>query len=211
MENNRRRNSDAYRRKKSKGHGCLGFGIVFGIAVTALVLVLLFTTDVFNAPKNKLLQIIYPQKYVTEVESASKEFGVDKNLIYAVIYNESRFQPDAESHAGAVGLMQLMPSTFTWLQENLDGEVVYSDDALLDPAVNIRYGTYFLSTLLREYSDPSAAIAAYNAGSANVDSWLSDPAYSSDGKTLTAIPYEETRKYVERVTKTRETYQKIYG
>ena len=209
MENNRRR--EYARRQKKQSRGCLGVGVTIVIAAVALFLVLLFATDVFNGPKQSLLRVFYPQKYSSEVEASSKEFNVDKNLVYAVIHTESRFQPDAESHAGAVGLMQLMPETFTWLQERLDGEVIYSDDSLYDPAVNIRYGTYFLSTLLKDYSDPSAAIAAYNAGSANVDSWLNDPSYSGDGKTLTVIPYEETRNYVEKVNNAWETYRRLYG
>ncbi len=198
------------RRRKKKKSGCLT-GVIVAIAAIALFCVLLFTTNWFNGLKFKVLSLFYPQTYSEEVQASAKEFSVDENLIYAVIYTESGFRADAESGAGAVGLMQLMPETFTWLQERLDGEVVYSEDALKTPSVNIRYGTYFLSYLLEQYSDVPTALAAYNAGTTNVDRWLSDSAYSSDGKTLDDIPYDETRNYVKKVTDVRKKYENIYG
>ena len=198
------------RKHRRKGHGCLGFGIVL-VAVVVIFCILLFTTGVFDGLKYKVLGLFYQQKYTTEVEAASKEFGVDENLIYAVINTESHFREDAESSAGAIGLMQLMPDTFTWLQENLDGEATYSASDLKTPSVNIRYGTYFLSYLIDTYGDNSTAIAAYNAGFTNVDKWLSDPDCSSDGRTLTEIPYTETREYVKKVADARTMYEKIYG
>lgn len=203
MENNRRR--------KSKGHGCLGGGITFVIVAFAIFCVLFFTTDVMNGPKYKLYGLFYQQKYTAEVDAAAKEFGVEDNLIYAVIHTESGFREDVESHAGAVGLMQLMPDTFTWLQEKLDGEVRYTQSDLKTPAVNIRYGTYYLSYLIALYGDTGTAVAAYNAGAANVDKWLSDSSYSQDGKTLTDIPYKETKNYVKKVIRAREMYENIYG
>ena len=198
------------RRRKKKKSGCLT-GVIVAIAAIARFCVLLFTTNWFNGLKFKVLSLFYPQTYSEEVQASAKEFSVDENLIYAVIYTESGFRADAESGAGAVGLMQLMPETFTWLQERLDGEVVYSEDALKTPSVNIRYGTYFLSYLLEQYSDVPTALAAYNAGTTNVDRWLSDSAYSSDGKTLDDIPYDETRNYVKKVTDVRKKYENIYG
>ncbi len=197
------------RRKKSRGHGCLGFGIVLAVLSAALFCVLFFMTDIFNAPKYRLYGLFYQRQYSSEVEAASKEFGVDENLIYAVIRTESGFREDAESHAGAVGLMQLMPDTFTWLQGNLDGEVIYSESDLKNPAINIRYGTYYLAYLTALYGNESTAVAAYNAGAANVDKWLSDVRYSQDGTTLTDIPYKETKQYVQKVEDAKKIYEKI--
>lgn len=199
------------RRPKKKGHGCLGFSIVFGVAMIALACILMFTTNLFNGPKYKILSMIYQKHYDHEVEAAAKEFDLDENLIYAVIRTESGFDANAESHAGAMGLMQLMPETFSWLQEHKDGQVIYTDEALLIPEINIRYGAYYLSYLKDLYGDIPTAIAAYNAGSASVDSWLSDPDYSDDGKTLKKIPYSETEKYVKKVTHAWDRYQKIYN
>lgn len=199
------------RRRRSRGHGCLGFGITL-VGIVAVFFVLVFTTNWFIGPRNKILGIFYPTKFTAEVEQSAKEFGVDKNLIYAVIKNESGFREDVESHAGAVGLMQLMPDTFDWLQQDLDGAGTYTADDLKTPAVNIRYGTFLLKFLLDHYDgNTSTALAAYNAGVANVDSWLEDRSLSPDGKTLTDIPYKETKNYVEKVGHSYEMYQKIYG
>ena len=196
--------------KKKKGHGCLGFVLTL-TAILAVAVLLFFTTHVFDGVKNKVYSIFYPQKYSEQVQQSSREFGVDEDLIYAVIRTESGFRQEVVSHAGAVGLMQLMPETFEWLQENLDGEVIYDTEKLKDAAVNIRYGTYFLSWLLERYGDADTACAAYNAGISNVDDWLEDSRYSADGRTLSAIPYSETQKYVERIRGALEMYRKIYG
>ena len=198
--------------QEKKGHGALGFFIVFVLIIFVLVMVFFFLTDSsLKGPKGKFFSIIYPQKYTEQVEKNAKEFDVDEALIYAVIRTESGFREDVESSAGAVGLMQLMPSTFDWLQESLDGEITYSSDALKDPDINIRYGTYLLSVLLKQYdNDVDTAVAAYNAGTTTVDGWLQDSSCSPDGKTLTNIPYEETATYVQRVEESREIYQKLY-
>lgn len=209
--NNEQRRRPRRRPKKSRGHGCLGFGITLSIVVIALICVLMFTTNVLNGPKYKILSMIYQKQYTAEVEAAAKEFDMDENLIYAVIRTESGFDENAESHAGAVGLMQLMPDTFSWLQEHKDGQVIYTDEALRIPEINIRYGTYYLSYLKELYGDIPTAVAAYNAGASAVDSWLSDPTYSDDGKTLKKIPYDETEKYVKKVTHAWDRYQKIYN
>lgn len=209
--NNEQRRRPRRRQKKSRGHGCLGFGITLSIVVIALICVLMFTTNVLNGPKYKILSMIYQKQYTAEVEAAAKEFDMDENLIYAVIRTESDFDENAESHAGAVGLMQLMPDTFSWLQEHKDGQVIYTDEALRIPEINIRYGTYYLSYLKELYGDIPTAVAAYNAGASAVDSWLSDPTYSDDGKTLKKIPYDETEKYVKKVTHAWDRYQKIYN
>ena len=209
--NNEQRRRPRRRPKKRRGHGCLGFGITLSIVVIALICVLMFTTNVLNGPKYKILSMIYQKQYTAEVEAAAKEFDMDENLIYAVIRTESGFDENAESHAGAVGLMQLMPDTFSWLQEHKDGQVIYTDEALRIPEINIRYGTYYLSYLKELYGDIPTAVAAYNAGASAVDSWLSDPTYSDDGKTLKKIPYDETEKYVKKVTHAWDRYQKIYN
>ena len=197
------------RQQNNKGHGCLGFGITL-LAIAAVFVVLLFTTHLFDGVKFKLYSLFYPQKYTQQVEDSSREFGVDADLIYAVIRTESGFREEVVSHAGAVGLMQLMPETFDWLQEKLEGEVIYPADRLKDADVNIRYGAYLLACLLERYGDPDTACAAYNAGMANVDDWLADSRYSDDGRTLKSIPYQETADYVERVRDALEWYRKIY-
>lgn len=197
------------KQKNKKGHGCLGFFL----ALTAMLIVaaiLFFTTHIFDGPKRWVYSWFYPQKYSEQVEQSSREFGVDAALVYAVIRTESGFREEVESHAGAVGLMQLMPETFDWLQENLEGEIIYPADKLKDPGINIRYGTYFLSWLMDQYGDVDTACAAYNAGVTNVDNWLSDSRYSDDGRSLSEIPYSETKSYVKKVREAMDQYRWIY-
>ncbi len=153
----------------------------------------------------------YPLKYQSEVEAASEKYGVDIALIYAVIKSESNFDEDAVSSAGAIGLMQLMPDTFEWVQTYYtDGDDGYTVDDLTDYAVNIDYGTHLLAILLDMYEEESSAICAYNAGVARVDSWLEDSEYSDDGVTLKYIPIEETRNYLEKVTTNKNVYLNLY-
>lgn len=155
-------------------------------------------------------RLAYPLHFEEIINKMSSEYKVDAPLIYAVIRAESGFDEEAVSYVGAVGLMQIMPSTFEWLQTYFDGEVTMDEDDLLKPEVNIRYGTAFLSYLLDRYDMETSAIAAYNAGFGAVDGWLEDKKYSSDGKTLETIPYEETSTYVERVSKNKEAYINLY-
>lgn len=192
------------RKKLRKRKGLIT--VIAVVSVLAIITILFFATPL----KNRVYSWFYPQKYSELVTQSSEEFGVDEKLIYAVIRTESGFREDIVSSAGAIGLMQLMPDTFEWLQENLDGEVIYPADKLKDPAINIRYGTYFLSWLLDRYGDVDTAAAAYNAGISNVDEWLGDSRYSDDGKTLSAIPFSETKKYVDKVRDAMENYDWIY-
>ena len=196
-------------KQNKRGHGCLGFVLTF-TAIVAVLVILFFTTHLFDGLKHTVYRWFYPQKYSEQVERCSEEFGVDEDLIYAVIKTESGFRAEVESHAGAVGLMQLMPETFDWLQENLEGEVIYPAERLKDADINIRYGTYFLSWLLERYGDVGTACAAYNAGITNVDRWLGDSRYSADGDTLSAIPFGETERYVEKVRDALEMYRELY-
>lgn len=198
-------------RTKSKGHGCLGFTLTLIIVLVVIFALLLFTTNVLDGVKNQIYSFFYPQKYAEQVEKYSSEFGVDEALIYAVIYTESGFREEVESSAGAIGLMQLMPSTFEWLQGHLAGDLLYTTDDLKNPDINIRYGTYLISYLLDRYSgDTGTALAAYNAGVANVDNWLEDSSYSADGVTLSTIPYSETDRYVKRIEDAYDIYRAVY-
>ena len=150
---------------------------------------------------------LYPVKYSKFVEKAAADYDLDKSLIYGVIHTESHFDKDAESHAGAVGLMQVMPSSFEWLQKLRGTELSQSE--LEKPAVNIDYGCYLLRYFLDEYGTEQAAVAAYNAGFV-VTEWLSDSSISPDGKTLVNIHYEETANYVEKVANAKKMYIKLY-
>ena len=158
----------------------------------------------------KMLDDSYPLKYEAEIDAASKKYDVDKALIYGVIKTESNFNPNAKSSAGAIGLMQIVPDTFTWLQTYYkEGEDV-AFEALYDPALNIDYGTELLLILLKKYENEETAICAYNGGVGHVDSWLSDPQYSEDGKTLKIVPFPETDNYRRLVAQNKSIYNKLY-
>ena len=154
---------------------------------------------------------ISPQKYSDYVRQYAYEYNVPESLIYAVIKVESNFDPNAYSSAGAMGLMQMMPSTFNEMtSDKYLGEGLDSDE-LFDPEVSIRYGTYYLKYLHGYFEGNwDNALAAYNGGMGNVKKWLSDSEYSDGNGNLTYIPFEETRDYVKKVQNAREIYKELY-
>lgn len=151
---------------------------------------------------------MYPLKYERLVEKYAEEYSLPVALVYGVMKTESDFEPTATSSAGAVGLMQLMPSTYEYLV-TLTGEE-YEPEKLKEPETNIRYGCLQLSRMKNRFGDGAEMLAAYNAGEGRVAGWLQDKALSENGK-LKEIPIEETRIYVERVLKIRDEYVALYG
>ena len=172
-----------------------------------LVLIVCLLVLLLLSPQ-MILRAVYPRKYSETVERCASLYGVPPQIIYAVIKTESNFDPEAVSSAGAIGLMQIMPSTFSWLTELMDEE--HDISALRDPAINIQYGTFFLRYLYDLYGNYNTAFAAYNAGIGNVSKWLESEQYSHNGQ-LTAIPFAETAVYVQAVTERAERYQKLYN
>ena len=157
----------------------------------------------------KLVQkrYFYPKKYQAEVEYYSKINNFSPYLIYAVILQESSFNKNAVSYVGAVGLMQVMPKTATFIAKSL-GEIEYD---LFDAKTNIKFGTYYLRYLLDKFSVLETALLAYNAGEGTVKNWLKDSEYSKDGVTVFHVPFKETREYLEKILKYRKKYQKLYA
>lgn len=157
------------------------------------------------------LYTAYPLQYKDYIFEISETYDVTPSLICAVICTESHFIPTAKSHAGAVGLMQMTPDTFRWAQTRAGVKNPLSEEHLTDPYTNIRYGTYTLKLLHEMFEDPTAALAAYNAGQGTVTKWLKDPAYSKDGVHLDTIPYKETANYVKKVKNAQTIYKDLYG
>lgn len=179
--------------------------------VVALIFALLFGF-LLDLIITKVEYAIYkkPEEYASFVEKYSQKYDVPEHVIWSVMKAESGFDYTAKSSAGAIGLMQMMPETFEDLTDNHLKE--YFDSGILfDAETNIRYGTYYLSYLYDIYGNWSVVFAAYNAGLGNVNEWLEDTKYSSDGKTLDRIPFKETRKYVSKVDRYTEKYDKLYG
>ncbi|MDR3021836.1 MAG: lytic transglycosylase domain-containing protein, partial [Clostridiales bacterium] len=151
------------------------------------------------------LKAIYPNKYYDIIQIESSKRNVDINLIRAVIWTESKYDRLACSRVGAKGVMQLMPSTAQWLAKR-QGLVDYD---LYNAKDNIVLGVSYLNYLIEIYDDTLVALAAYNAGPGNVNSWLIDERYGKDGR-LYCIPYLETSKYVQKVFNTSKVYSWLY-
>lgn len=154
-----------------------------------------------------LLPHILPREYSEYVEKYAAEYQLEESLVYAVIFCESHFQPDAVSPAGAVGLMQVTEETGLWAA----GQVGLETPDLRDPETNIRLGCWYLKWLEEKFSGiQETGLAAYNAGHGNVAKWLADEEKSRDGLNLDEIPFGETKSYVKRVQLAELLYRILY-
>ncbi len=175
--------------------------------VVASVIVILAVATVLAVRGPRVWQRLYhPLRYEDLIEREARANGLDPYLVAALINAESGFDPTRVSHAGAVGLMQVLPSTAQEVAAAFGIEQRVDAEALKDPELNIRVGTRHLADLLARYRDEATAIAAYNAGAGNVDRWIAE----QGGSTLTAAGFPETRAYVERVLTEKERYRKLY-
>lgn len=143
----------------------------------------------------------YPLEYEHIVRGHAEQYELDAALLAAVIYRESKYDADARSPEGAIGLMQLLPETAMGIALNTEGTKFEVSD-LYDPEINVRYGSFYLRRLLRKYEDERLALAAYNAGQGNVDEWL---------RTGGEIQFAETREYVDDVLEARDVYARAYA
>ena|GEM_PF-211422 len=153
------------------------------------------------------LRFLYPRPYYSIVSKAAERFGVEDNLVWSVMKQESAFNPVAKSHAGATGLMQLMPGT----AKGEAGILKMPEFKIFDVTDNITLGTSYLSRQLKAFGDPQRAAAAYNAGPGNARRWNND-----EGKGLPLdlwierITFNETSDYVQRVIGNLFTYRLVY-
>ena len=173
----------------------------------ALALATVLTAAGFFASR-VLEKRTYALHYPDEIRLYADEYGLNRYLVAAVIHCESGNRPAVRSPKGAVGLMQIMPATGAWIAEKLELKG-FHEDMLLDPAVNIRFGCWYLSYLNVRYDDEKKVLAAYNAGPGNVEKWLGDAKYSEEGQ-LVSIPFPETSNYVERVKRAGQKYEELY-
>ena len=141
-------------------------------------------------------RIRYPLHYSQYVRVHAREHNLDPALVAAVIYQESKFSSDAKSSSGAIGLMQLTPSTARGIAIRTHGSKFETSD-LYNADINIRYGAWYLADLFEKYGTERLVLAAYNAGQGNVDRWR------ANGQP---IQFPETRAYVQRV----EHLQRVY-
>ena len=163
----------------------------------------------------ELLKLAYPQNYYNLVAQASAEFGLEEKIMYALIRSESFFNPEIKSLAGAVGLTQLMNATAGDVAKKLK----VKEFDLADPAVNIRFGAYYLSSLIQRLDDNSLAAAfAYNGGITRVRRWIlnscKELGFAKNELPmdlfLETVPFEETREYGRKIVSASAMYGWLY-
>lgn len=182
--------------------------IIFAaIIVAALVLI---------SQHKHILNYFYPLKYKDLIIRYSSEYGLDPYLVSALINVESHYNPDAESHKDAKGLMQITPQTGKWAAQEL-GIKDFDEKMLFNPDINIRMGCWYLYNLSREFNiagkstDYVLLLAAYNGGSGNVRKWLRNKEYSQTGTALDQIPFKETDRYVKKVLRHYKVYMWLHN
>jgi soluble lytic murein transglycosylase len=181
---------------------------VLGVAVLAAIVagVVLALPLAKRAVNDLGLPLEYPS--VIRQQAAAKH--LDPALVAAVIYTETKFDPRTSS-AGAVGLMQLLPRTATYLARR-SGATTFTTADLSKPQVNIAYGSYYLRYLLDEFHGNTVqAVAAYNGGEANVHNWVAAARAQGRRFRIADIPFPETRAYVQRVVSARAEYRRKYA
>ncbi len=167
--------------------------------------------------------VIFPMKYQDMVEQFAKKIGLDDHLIFAVIRQESVFDPRAESPVGARGLMQLMPATARGEVKQFGKNYVASDvlkdishrvktsNNLFDPELNLSIGIHHLHNLLKRYNNPLMVLAAYNANPKAADKWRKELPTEDWLIFAESIPYKETRLYVKLVMRNYFYYKRWYS
>lgn len=175
----------------------------------AIILIVFVFLGLF---KNKILKIIYPKTYSEIITIYEEKYGVEEDLIYALIKAESNFKSDAISNKGAIGLMQIMEETAKDIAKKYNLEMDYNNfrEELLKIENNINIGTKYLSSLLEKYQNKEIALAAYNAGIGTVDNWIEKGIIKSDGSDIENIPYKETNNYVRKILRDYKMYKDLY-
>ena len=141
-------------------------------------------------------RVLWPIRYESIIQEESARADLDADLVCVVIFAESRYRVDAVSPRGAMGLMQLMPATASWIAEQT-GLPQPTPEDLMSAALNVRLGTWYLRYLIDRFGDVELALMAYNAGPTNVDRWL------ASGES----PFQETAAYLDRIESTRWIYR----
>jgi soluble lytic murein transglycosylase len=161
--------------------------------------------------RDAVREIGLPLRHEDIIRQQASQKGIDPALLAAVIYAESKFREGQISPAGARGLMQVTPDTAHYIAR-LSGGTSFETGDLARPQINIAYGSYYLRYLLRKYGGSKVlAVAAYNAGEANVDRWAATARQRGKAFSAATIPFPETRAYVDRVLSARADYRSRYS
>jgi soluble lytic murein transglycosylase len=180
---------------------------VLGTAVVASVVVALAWPGFHHAVR----EIALPLRHEDIIRQQARDKDLDPALIAAVIYAESHFRDGQTSAAGAEGLMQVTPATARMIARK-SGGVAFTVRDLGTPQVNIAYGAWYLRYLMQRYAgNETFALAAYNGGEGNVDRWIAAAEGRNEALTIAAIPFSETRTYVQRVQDAKREYRRSYA
>jgi len=153
-------------------------------------------------------RIVYPLPYESSLRAHADRHEVDPMLVAGLIRQESIFQADAVSRAGAIGLMQVLPKTGKKLARR--EKIKYNRKKLYEPEYNLRLGTLYLADLVRTLGSYESALAAYNAGEDRVALWKGERNYEEAAQFVESIPFTETREYVQIVLRNADVYRRIY-
>jgi soluble lytic murein transglycosylase len=179
-------------------------GALVGIALVVVIGMMVSRVD------HAVNELTLPLGDASVIREQAAAKHLDPALIAAVIYAETKFEPRTSS-AGAEGLMQIEPETAKFLAK-LSGGYRFTTSDLATPSVNVAYGSYYLRYLLEHYDgDEMLAVAAYNAGLANVDTWVARAHAEGRQLTVDAIPFPQTRAYVQRVLEAQRAYRATYA
>lgn len=177
----------------------------------AYLLILLCAFTLCFAGYKLVLCVFHPVNYREEIEFYSKEYHLSPTLVASVINVESSYKTRAKSQKNALGLMQIKLDTANYLNDYYKQGEAVTEEFLFDEKNNIKYGCLYLKYLIDKFEDENTALSAYNAGETRVRAWLKDEELSFDGKTLSNIPYDETRNYVKKVQNNKRFYSKVFN
>ncbi|MDO4581818.1 MAG: lytic transglycosylase domain-containing protein [Bacillota bacterium] len=187
-------------------------GILLAIGI---VLLLLFAAAVWQ--RQAIFEYFFPIDHQQQIEAVCEEYNavfganIDPWLVAAIIREESAYDAAATSHAGACGLMQLMPDTAQYIIDE-SGLDITAEQALWQPEWNIACGVWYLCYVAESYFDGRIwpAVAAYNAGHNRVEQWLEEGTWDGSAESYADIPYNETARYLRQVRLSYEVYQFLY-
>lgn len=170
------------------------------------ILVILIMAVLFLGHK-PILKAFFVLEYKEYIANYCRQYQVNPTMVSALVFTESHFDTGAESHKGALGLMQIMPSTGDWVAEKLMWPNFSSLD-LLDPEKNLMAGIWYIAYLKQLFNhNEYLALASYNAGSRYVSEWVANGTWDGNVIKIEQIPFQETKKYVLKIL----VVQRIYG
>ena len=156
-------------------------------------------------------RLLYPIGWEDRLRARSERHGLDPYLVAALIRQESEFHAGAKSRAGALGLMQIMPTTGRGLFRRL-GIPGFASRKLTVPDTSLRLGTFHLKEVLAQFGgELEKTLAGYNAGERRIGQWMALGPFEDNEEFAETIPFSETRGYVQAVLRNRAMYQRIYG